>query len=115
MNTHTHKYLSIREDLFWILLRTIQYACIAAITLALGIAGFGILDIAIEHRTARPSEIFAIANHTRLDVLAAMMRVLYFGKYSVLVFIGAFVLEQLLMIKAYLRAIHERATKSDRR
>ena len=102
---HLPEYLSVAEDLYWILLRTVEGACLGVIALVLGWAGLGVADLAMEYGTLRPYTLISAAHGHRQDVVAAVARIGTIGKVAVFGFVTAFVMEQLLMIKAYLRAL----------
>ena len=102
---HLPEYLSVREDLGWILLRTAEGACLGVIVLVLGLAGLRIAALAMDVGTLGPNSLIVAAQTERQDVALAVARLWSIGVAAVLGFALAFIMEQLLMIKAYLRAI----------
>ena len=108
MHKRLPEYLSVFEDLCWILLRTVQGGCLGVILLVLGWAAIGIADLAIDHGTLRPQVLIAAAQESRHDVTEAVARIGTIGKSAMIGFAVAFLMEQALVIKAYLRVIVSR-------
>lgn len=102
---HLPEYLSVTEDLGWILLRTAEGACLGVVLLVLGMAGMSLGELAITEGTLRPSALMAATAVGRQDVALVLGRLVRIGGTAVAGFAVAYVMEQLLMIKAYLRAI----------